>query len=110
MTNDGFYPLIAADKVKEGELTAVDATPATFGRSLLLTRHEGKLYAFAGRCPHAGAKFDADSLHRWKLTCPDHDFCFDIRSGRILWPADEMVRLRCYEVREERGQLFVKLF
>lgn len=105
MIDDGFYPLIPAEKVKEGKLTAVTKN----GRSLLLTRYEGKLHAFTGRCPHAGADFGQDALHRWKLTCPDHDYCFDIRSGRILWPADEMVRLRRYEVREEDGQLFVKL-
>lgn len=96
---------LSADAVQDGVLTAVSHN----GRLLFVTRYEGKPYAFTSLCPHAGASFDADSLHRWKLTCPDHDYCFDIRSGRILWPEDEMVRLKRYQVSEADGQLVVQV-
>ncbi|MCA9997082.1 MAG: Rieske 2Fe-2S domain-containing protein [Anaerolineales bacterium] len=102
---DGFYTVGKAAGVLEGVLTAVKLNNHRF----LLTRYDGRLYAFSTICPHAAANMADGSLHRWKITCPDHDYCFDIRNGRILWPEDEHLRLRTYPIREEAGWVKVKL-
>ena len=59
--------------------------------------------------PHAAASLSDGSLSRWKVSCPDHGYCFDIRSGRITWPEDEFYRLKRYDVTVEAGEVRVKL-
>jgi nitrite reductase/ring-hydroxylating ferredoxin subunit len=102
---DGFFETVAADAVREGELTAVTIN----GRKLLLTRYEGQVYAFSALCPHAAANLADGWLSRFKITCADHEYCFDVRNGRILWPADENYRLKLFAVKEEAGVVKVKV-
>ena len=37
-----------------------------------------------------------------------HDYCFDVASGRLVWPDDEPYRLRRYDVKEEGGVVKVR--
>ena len=78
------------------------------GRKLILTRVDDQIVAFDSRCPHAAADLSLGTLTRWKVTCPDHDYCFDVRNGRVLWPEDGMVRLKRYPVRIN-GSVWVQL-
>jgi nitrite reductase/ring-hydroxylating ferredoxin subunit len=102
---DGYYETVMADNVQPGEMTAVTIN----GRKLILTRYEGKLYAFSATCPHAAADLSEGWLNRYKVTCPDHEYCFDVRNGRILWPEDENYRLKKFDAREVNGVVKVKL-
>jgi nitrite reductase/ring-hydroxylating ferredoxin subunit len=43
------------------------------------------------------------------VTCPDHQYCWNIRNGRILWPEDENYRLKKYGVMVVDGIVKVKL-
>lgn len=78
-------------------------------KKLLLTRFNGQIYAIDSVCPHAAADLSAGTLQSWQICCHEHDYCFDIRSGRIVWPEDEVCRLRRYETKEEDGRVFVRL-
>jgi nitrite reductase/ring-hydroxylating ferredoxin subunit len=91
--------------LQSGQMVSVQIN----GRALILTRYEGEVIAFSGRCPHAAAPLEKGTLYRHKLTCPDHGYCFDIRNGRTLWPPDEAVRLRRYPVKEKDGRLWVRV-
>ncbi|HRQ36722.1 MAG TPA: Rieske 2Fe-2S domain-containing protein [Chloroflexota bacterium] len=102
---DGYFETVAAGAVQEGELTAVTIN----GRQLLLTRYEGRVHAFSAQCPHAAANLGDGWLSRFKITCPDHEYCFDMRNGRILWPTDENYRLKMFEVKESDGRVKVKM-
>ncbi|GAB4161352.1 MAG: hypothetical protein Fur0021_34430 [Candidatus Promineifilaceae bacterium] len=102
---DGFVAVVPASAVTPGHLTPA----AVQGRPLLLTRHEGKLLAFGRYCPHAAGDLHQGSVVRYKVVCPEHDYSFDMRTGRILWPEDEVYRLPCYEVKEEDGMVKVRL-
>ena len=102
---DGFVEVAATTAVVAGKLT-----PATIhGTHLLLTRYQGKLLAFGRYCPHAAGDMRQGSVVRHKIVCPEHDYSFDMRTGRILWPEDEVYRLPCYEVKEEDGVIKVRL-
>lgn len=100
-----FVATIPSTTVHEGKMT----TAKVNDRKIILTRWEGQLYAFHSECPHAAADLSKGSLHRWKITCADHDYCFDIRDGRLTWPEDEYYRLRTFEVKEEGGVVMVKI-
>jgi nitrite reductase/ring-hydroxylating ferredoxin subunit len=103
---DGFYnTAVSAPSLRPGQMIPLNLD----GRSIILTRYEGRPLALAGHCPHAAARLAEGTLHRHKLTCPDHGYCFDIRNGRTLWPPDEMVRLRLYPIKEENGTIWVKV-
>jgi nitrite reductase/ring-hydroxylating ferredoxin subunit len=100
-----FIVAARSEAVTEGQMTAVKVA----GRRVILTRHNGRLYAIDSSCPHAAADLAKGSLRSWQLCCHEHDYCFDIRSGRLVWPEDEPYRLRRYETREEGGQVKVRL-
>jgi len=103
---DDFYDTaVSANSLQPGQMISVVVN----GRALVLTRYEGEVIAFSGRCPHAAAPLEKGTLYRHKLTCPDHGYCFDIRNGRTLWPPDEAVRLHRYPVKEKDGRLWVKV-
>lgn len=108
MKNDlaGFVSTaVSPERIKPNEMTAVFVD----GTHLLLTRVEDNIVAFMHRCPHAGAKFIEGEISRYKLFCPDHGYCFDLRNGRILYPADETYRLKKYAVQLDAGQVWVKI-
>lgn len=94
-----------SEEVSAGVMTTVKIG----GRKIILTRDAGQLYAVDGLCPHAAADLTQGSLRHWQLCCHEHNYCFDIRSGRIVWPEDEVYRLRRYEVVEQEGEILVKL-
>ncbi len=102
---DGFYPAAKLHDVQAGRMTAVKIA----GKAIALTVWDGDVYAFTAVCPHAAANLTGGEINRWKVTCPDHDYCFDIRNGRILYPADEMMRLKTYPVKVANGQILVKV-
>jgi nitrite reductase/ring-hydroxylating ferredoxin subunit len=102
---EGYFETVTAVSVKSGEMTAVTIN----GQKLILTRWEDKLFAFNATCPHAAADLAEGWVNRYKVTCPDHEYCFDMRDGRILWPDDEFYRLKKYNLKEVDGIIKVKL-
>lgn len=105
VNSDEFVHAARSQDVREGEMTKIKIG----GRPLILTRFDGRLYAIDARCPHAAADLTAGSLRSWQLCCHEHDYCFDIRTGRIVWPEDEVYRLRRYETVEQEGDIRVRL-
>ena len=103
--NEEYVPAASADAVVEGKLFVVKIG----SKKVLLTRFNGQVYAIDHVCPHAAADLSAGTLRSWQICCHEHDYCFDIRTGRIVWPEDEVYRLRRYETKEEDGRVFVRL-
>lgn len=79
------------------------------GQSIILTRWQGKIYAFSGRCPHAAADLSQGELYKGRIDCADHGWRFDIRTGRALYPPDEMCRLKRFQLLEIDGFVHIKL-
>ena len=103
---DGFYATnIKFGQLQPNELRAVDVN----GERVALARYNDQVYAFKPICPHASANLAEGELSRWKLFCPDHGYCFDVRNGRILWPEDEVYRLQQYEINIKSGKIHIKL-
>jgi nitrite reductase/ring-hydroxylating ferredoxin subunit len=102
---DEFVVVARSDEVPAGQMTAVKLA----GRKVILIRDDGRLFAVDSLCPHAAADLTQGSLRHWQLCCHEHNYCFDVRSGRIVWPEDEVYRLRRYEVIEKAGEVLVRL-
>jgi nitrite reductase/ring-hydroxylating ferredoxin subunit len=101
----GFIHAAQGEAVAEDLMTVVKIG----GRKIILTRHHGRPYAFDATCPHAAADLSRGALRGWQVCCHEHDYCFDVRSGRIVWPEDEVYRLRRYETKEEGGAILIRL-
>ena len=103
---DGFYnTTIAPNAVPLDRLLPVRVD----GQWLVLVRLNGSVFAFSRHCPHAAADLSQGDLHRGRVSCPDHGYKFDIATGRLLWPEDEVYRLRHYSVKEIDSKIYVKL-
>ena len=90
-------------KVKEGVPVAVYPK----GLAVLVIRREGELFAIANKCAHMGCPLEAGGLHGHTLTCPCHDWRFDIRDGEFL-DAPEL-SIPTFAVKVEDGKVLVRL-
>lgn len=77
------------------------------GVHVIVARVAGALYALSGKCAHMACPLSGALLQGHVLTCPCHDWRYDVRSGRFL-DAPEL-GLAVYSVRSEEGKLFVGL-
>ena len=103
---EGFYPTkISADSVLPNQMQPVKIN----GEKVVLARYEDKIHVFTSVCPHAAADMSKGELSRWKVYCPDHEYCFDIRNGRINWPEDEVYRLKKYPIKLVDGEIYLKI-
>eukprot|EP00439_Symbiodinium_sp_Y106_P060821 s1678_g9.t1 len=89
------------------------------GRTACVLHRDGKWLSFDRSCPHAGIDLlggDVEDLSELGagvvVACPAHTYLFDPIVGTCLWDASrglpETPPLQTYEVRERRGNIFVR--
>lgn len=95
-------PVITVSALADG-----DTAPCRIdGVDVLVCRVDGRFYAVAARCPHAGQMLHGGRLRDSELRCPLHGAAFDVRDGRCLRaPAQE--GLVTYPVTIEGGKVYV---
>ena len=72
------WTVVADDaKVKEGVPLAV----YPLGITILLVRVEGTVHAIANKCAHMACPLEGGRLEGHIITCPCHDWSFDVRDG-----------------------------
>ena len=77
------------------------------GVNVLLAKVQGKIYALDGKCAHMGCPLFFGSLSGHTLTCPCHDWRFNIMTGEFI--DTKQLKLKVYAARAENGKLFVNL-
>ena len=77
------------------------------GVNILLARVSGVVYAISGMCVHMACPLFTGRLDGFIVTCPCHDWRFDIRTGKFL-DAPELC-LAVYSTRTEDGKVFIQL-
>lgn len=101
---DGYYPAGAARDLGHEQMRVIQIG----GEPVIVTRVDDLLVAFAAACPHAAGDLRKGEIYRGRIDCPEHGYRFDVRSGRTLWPPDEVCRLRKFEVVDRDGRLWVR--
>jgi len=102
-TDDNWTYVIDEVTLKEGTITPV----YPLGINIIMTRIDGEVYALNGCCPHMGCPLFMGTLTDAILTCPCHDWCFDLRTGQFL-DAQE-IRLKLYQTRLEDGKIYINI-
>lgn len=100
--NDWVYAAEDND-LKEGEMRA--AYP--LGIHILLARVNKTVYALSGKCLHMACPLYTGTLNGDILTCPCHDWQYNIRTGQFV-NAPEL-NLVTYNLKSEEGKLFIDL-
>ena len=87
----------------EGHMAAV----YPMGVNVLLARVNNVVYAVSGKCVHMACPLFTGKLAGHTVTCPCHDWRFDVRTGKFI-DAPEL-GLAVYPTRSEDGKVFVNL-
>jgi nitrite reductase/ring-hydroxylating ferredoxin subunit len=87
------------DEVPEGEITYCDCD----GRSLFIYRSDTDLRVYDSRCPHQVTNIPHLALHGLRLTCPKHEWEFDVATGECVAKGNRP--LRRFEHKVENGKL-----
>lgn len=75
---------------------------------VLIAQFKGDVFAVENLCSHAFARFDEGRLRGFRLMCPLHGACFDIRDGEAMGlPATGPIR--SFDVKVERDRVLVDL-
>jgi toluene monooxygenase system ferredoxin subunit len=90
------------------DLWAGEMRGIVVGRTRLLLVHldEG-VFAYEDRCAHQGVPLSGGKLDGATLTCPAHEWQYDVRTGRGVNPKSACMRRFPLEIRD--GRVFVDL-
>lgn len=80
---------------------------AVDGTSVLIVNTGGTFAAFQALCPHEAVPLEAGISDGSVLTCLEHLWQFDIRTGAPMGDAQE--GLRTYRLKEEKGEIYLGL-
>jgi nitrite reductase/ring-hydroxylating ferredoxin subunit/uncharacterized membrane protein len=96
-------PTVSEEEVREGEPTLATAGDV----DVLLTRHDGRIYAIADRCTHRSGSLSKGTLHDGCVTCPLHASIFRLEDGSVVrGPAGAPEPV--FDVRVEEGRVQVR--
>jgi len=74
-------------------------------RTVALFNVEGTLYATDNSCHHLGGPLGEGSLKGSLVTCPWHDWQYDVRNGACLQSGS--LFLKVFDVKVEKGEIYV---
>lgn len=77
------------------------------GSSVAVFRSCGELFAIQGNCPHADAPLAEGVVDGHQVTCGEHGYRFDLRTGECL--SDPALRADIYDVFEDEGKVRVEV-
>ena len=95
-----WHDLIDWDKVKDADITYVADCD---GRSLFVYRSGDDCHVYDSRCPHQVTNIPNLALSGVRLTCPKHQWAFDVTTGECVEKGTRP--LNQFESRIRKGQL-----
>jgi nitrite reductase/ring-hydroxylating ferredoxin subunit len=98
-----FAPAIAVADLPPGRAAEV----VVGGQAIALFNVDGTFHALDGRCPHRGGPLGQGFLDGTRVSCPWHNYTFDVTTGENVVSAD--LQVARHEVKVEDGRVFVRL-
>jgi nitrite reductase/ring-hydroxylating ferredoxin subunit/alkylhydroperoxidase/carboxymuconolactone decarboxylase family protein YurZ len=94
-----WHDVMAASTLKKGEIRRVDCD----GRGLFVYRDGEGIRVYDSRCPHQSTDIPHLALAGSTLTCPKHQWAFDVHTGACIKKGNSP--LRRWESRVVKGRL-----
>ena len=94
-----WHDLAAVADLEDGQVSFAEAA----GRSLFLYRQGDDFRVYDSRCPHQETNIPHLALEAGRLTCPKHQWAFDLASGECVEKGNRP--LRRFEHKVENGRL-----
>ena len=94
---------VPSEKLGEGEPLKVKVED----KQVILIKVDGVIYAMLNRCPHLGCFMHKGELSGHLLTCPCHDWVFDIRTGRFTVAPE--ITIPIFVTKVEDGEILIDL-
>jgi nitrite reductase/ring-hydroxylating ferredoxin subunit/alkylhydroperoxidase/carboxymuconolactone decarboxylase family protein YurZ len=98
-----WHEVKAAGEFAEGKASFVENID---GRNLFVYRENGEIRVYDSRCPHQRTNVPHLALQGNTLTCPKHQWAFDIKTGACIEKGDRP--LKRFETKVENGKLFAQ--
>ena len=98
-----FVKAIAASDLALGQGTEASVG----GKGVALFNVGGTFYAISNTCLHRGGPLGQGFVDGSTVTCPWHNWTFDVTTGANVVNGD--LKVACYETRVEDGQVLVKV-
>lgn len=95
-----WHDLISVDEVKDKDITYIEERD---GRSLFIYRSADEYRVYDSRCPHQVTNIPHLALSGVRLTCPKHQWVFDVTTGECVEKGTR--GLNQFESRVEEGRL-----
>ena len=100
--DDGpFVKVARSEQVPEGKA----GTYVIGEDAIAVFRVKGKLFAIDQTCVHEDGPLGEGKLEGHVVSCPYHDWRYDVRDGRCLSATDRAVA--CFAVKEEGGAILI---
>jgi nitrite reductase/ring-hydroxylating ferredoxin subunit/alkylhydroperoxidase/carboxymuconolactone decarboxylase family protein YurZ len=97
-----WYDVLATKDIKAGEVRRVECD----GRGLFVYRDAKGFRVYDSRCPHQTTNIPHLALEGTTLTCPKHQWVFDIRTGDCIKKGTSP--LRQWESKVQKGRLLAR--
>lgn len=89
MTDSKFRDLADVAEIADGSNKSFRVA----GYNILICHTKNEFFAVENKCSHAMAKLEGGRLRAYRLICPLHGACFDVRDGSVLGkPATTPIR------------------
>jgi nitrite reductase/ring-hydroxylating ferredoxin subunit/alkylhydroperoxidase/carboxymuconolactone decarboxylase family protein YurZ len=98
----GWHDVAPLTAVKAGKTSYFDCD----GRNLFVFRKGTVLKVYDSRCPHQVTNIPHLALEGTKLTCPKHEWAFDIETGRCIANGDRPLTEFPHKVEKKRLLVF----
>jgi 3-phenylpropionate/trans-cinnamate dioxygenase ferredoxin subunit len=96
--------VLVAAELGEGKSIAVDVE----GRSILVCRSDGRLFAVENRCSHNQSRLEGGKLRHGVIICPLHGARFRLVTGECVNGALGYAPLETFAVRETDGVIEIE--
>ncbi|MBS4031811.1 MAG: Rieske (2Fe-2S) protein [Clostridiales bacterium] len=94
---------VPLERLGEGEPLRVKADDT----QVVMIKVDGVIHAVLNRCPHLGCFMHKGQLSGHLLTCPCHDWVFDIRTGQFT--AAPEITIPIFPTKVENGEILIDL-
>jgi len=100
----GYYDVLAISDLTVSDISSVSIN----GKPIIIVKLDDRVRAFSAQCPHASGNLAKGSYYRGRIDCPEHEYRFDVRTGKVIWPEDEFCRLRFFDVLIENERVKIR--